>query len=183
MTDPVVGAGTLAKATDEAIETTNHLLGRLLGPTMDVYGEYLAERASARVEQNRRRLAERALAKARGEGRAVNARVAVKVIQDASITDNEVLVEYLSGVLASSRTPDGRDDSGISWSSLLSVMSSVQIRAHFLLYREWAELLHGSSLDLTRDWARRHKIVSKLAIFVACSGRPVTTRGGRVDAV
>jgi hypothetical protein len=72
------------------------------------------------------------------------------------LRDNEVLVEYLSGVLASSRTSDGQDDSGISWSSLLSTMSSVQIRAHFLLYREWAELLHEHGIDLTRDWARRN---------------------------
>jgi hypothetical protein len=153
---PSLGAGALVKATDGAVETSKHLLVRLLGPPADVYGDFFAERASARVERRRKRLAERALAKAQDKSGAVNARVAVRIIQDASMTDNEILVEYLSGVLASSRTPDGQDDSGISWSSLLSTMSSVQIRAHFLLYREWAELLHEHGIDLSRDWARRN---------------------------
>jgi hypothetical protein len=171
MTEPALGAGALAKATTEGIETSKHLLGRLLGPTADVYGDYLADRASAQIERNRRRLAERTLAKARGKEAAVNARVAYRVIQEASVTENEVLAEYLSGVLASSRTPDGKDDSGISWISVLSMMSSAQIRAHFLLYREWAELLRGSDLNLAWNWVRdRSRIWADYQEFEAAIG-------------
>jgi hypothetical protein len=143
-------------ASSKAMESVNNLLVRALGPSADVIGDYWAGRVSDWVERNRRKLAERTIAKAGDKPGAVNPRVAVRVLQDASLTDNEVFVEYFSGVLASSRTLDGRDDSGISWSALLSTMSSVQIRAHFLLYREWAELLHDySPLDLTRIFARR----------------------------
>lgn len=64
MTEPVLGAGALIKATDGAVETSKHLLVRLLGPAVDEYADYLAEGAPVQVERNRRPLAERALAKA-----------------------------------------------------------------------------------------------------------------------
>jgi len=55
------------------------------------------------------------------------------------------MAEYLGGVLAASRSRGGRDDRAIAWSNLVTSLSSVQVRAHFLLYREWAALLRGRS--------------------------------------
>src|ERR1019366_2989669 len=44
-----------------------------------------------------------------------------------------------------SRSPDGRDDRAVAWCRVISGMSWLQVRAHFLLYREWAASLHNFS--------------------------------------
>lgn len=65
------------------------------------------------------------------------------------------MVDYLGGVLAASRTPDGRDDRAVAWSNLVTSLSSLQVRAHYLLYREWAEGLHNlDDLNLGLDTSR-----------------------------
>jgi hypothetical protein len=70
-------------------------------------------------------------------------------LEEGSYCDDELMAEYLGGVLASSYTPDGRDDRGAMWASLVASMSSIEVRAHYLMYREWAALLHGrTDLDL-----------------------------------
>ena len=64
------------------------------------------------------------------------------------------MAEYLGGVLAGSRSPNGRDDRAIAWCRCISGMSWLQVRAHFLLYREWAGRLHGrTDLQLGIDRA------------------------------
>lgn len=61
------------------------------------------------------------------------------------------MAEYLGGVLAGCRTPDGRDDRAVVWSGLITRLSSFQVRAHFLLYREWVDRLAATKLDLGQD--------------------------------
>ena len=56
--------------------------------------------------------------------------------------DGEIAAEYFGGILAGSRTPDGKNDTAVSWASALASMSGMQIKLDFLLYREWAALLH-----------------------------------------
>lgn len=80
-----------------------------------------------------RRVAELADARGRGAG-AIPARVAESVLQSAQFAKSEFVAEYLSGILASSRTPDGHDDRGISWTRLISQLSSDQVRMHYVLY-------------------------------------------------
>jgi hypothetical protein len=47
----------------------------------------------------------------------------------------------LGGLLAGSRSPQGRDDRAVPWSKVVTSLSSLQVRAHYLLYREWAARL------------------------------------------
>ncbi|KXF52285.1 hypothetical protein AXA44_47660 [Rhodococcus sp. SC4] len=60
------------------------------------------------------------------------------VLEAGSYCDDEVIVDYLGGVLAGGRTPGGRDDRAVTWSNLITQMSAFQIRAHYLLYTSWA---------------------------------------------
>jgi hypothetical protein len=127
----------VAVAGGQLAKSTRSLLERLLGPTFDVLGEALAERTEARM-RNLNRIAEKATRKAEA-GRMlglVNARVAERVIADGSVWDDELAAEYYSGLLAGSRTIDGRDDRAVYWASVVSGMSSTQLRLHFILYRE-----------------------------------------------
>lgn len=61
-------------------------------------------------------------------------RVAREVLDKAISADSAVLTEYLAGVLASSRTPQGEKDQGVTWASMIGRLSSDQLALHWVLY-------------------------------------------------
>ena len=48
--------------------------------------------------------------------------------------EDQVAVEYFGGVLASSRTVEGRDDRGVAWIELIGALSTHALRTHYALY-------------------------------------------------
>jgi hypothetical protein len=58
----------------------------------------------------------------------------MRIFEHDSHADEDIVVEYVSGVLASSRTEEGRDDRGVGWSSPVARMSCDQLRLHYVLY-------------------------------------------------
>ncbi|WP_157987667.1 hypothetical protein [Jiangella endophytica] len=130
-----------AKTAEEAGRGIGSLLVRLLGPATDEVAIYLAYKAKRRIG-NAMRILERAEAKGGQEGY-MNERVADRILDDGLLLDDSVAVDYVSGLLAGSRSPNGRDDRAVTWAAEVTSMSTLQIRAHYLLYREWASRLHG----------------------------------------
>jgi hypothetical protein len=118
------------------------LLARVLGSSADAVGDDLRHYTQYRLG-NAERIVERAAARSRSldNGSSVNLRVAHVLLADGSYCDDELMADYLGGLLAASCTPKGRDDRAVAWSKLISSLSSLQIRAHYLLYREWAARL------------------------------------------
>lgn len=92
---------------------------KVLGRSLDVVGETLERWTTLRLE-NVARITENAAKKAGDsldrEG-TVPARVAMRIFEKGSYSDDQLVVEYLGGVLASSRTELGRDDRGNGASS------------------------------------------------------------------
>jgi hypothetical protein len=159
MPDPIVTGATSksTEPTDEQAEAiAPSLLARVLGPSADAVGEDLRTYTEYRA-RNVARIVERADAKSRsrGAGTRVNPRVAHVLLADGSYCDDELMANYLGGVLAGSRTPDGLDDRAVAWSKVITSLSSLQIRAHYLLYREWAARLRVIAVyDLGVDAVR-----------------------------
>jgi len=142
ITGAVVTAAAKAAAS-EAGKDSASLLKRLLGPSVDEFGQALARSVAYRT-RNFGRIAEKADRKATSmpaDG-IVSYRLAYQMLEEGSLCDDELTAEYLGGLLAASRSPGGRDDRAASWCRIVSGMSTFQIRAHFILYREWAERLH-----------------------------------------
>jgi hypothetical protein len=85
----------------------------------------------------------------KGDG-VVPPRVLKNVLQEGYFCDDQLQAEYLGGILASSKSSIARDDRGVTYSVLLSSLSSYQIRTHYLLYscilvfkqRPWDEMLN-----------------------------------------
>lgn len=147
MPDPVIGAVVLAKAMgssgSEAERAAGNLLTRLLGPSVDAFGAALARSVEYRT-RNFGRIVKSADAKSRAsQAGVVPARVAFVMLEDGSLCDDELMAEYLGGVLAGARTPTGKDDRAVSWIKIIAGLSALEIKAHYLLYREWADRLHG----------------------------------------
>lgn len=137
--DPItgIGAASAAKAVDatsaEAAKVAGNLLTRLLGPSADIVG---AQWAEALKQKNLERLLRKTEKRAAGKDDPgiANPRLASQVFEGAQFADDEVVAEYYSGILASSRDHLGRNDSGVGWSSLINRLSSDQLRLHYLIY-------------------------------------------------
>lgn len=143
MVDPVSAAavGATGKALDGIAGEAGGLFTRMFGPAADEIGEALRRRTAYRVN-NAERIVSIADRKSRETGRSgiVPPRLAHSLVEAGSFCDDEVMGDYLGGVLAGGRTPGGRDDRAVTWSSLITQMSAFQIRAHYLLYDQWASL-------------------------------------------
>lgn len=137
----VVAAG---KAAGEAAPG---VFARLFGPSADVLGDHWATLLKQRLG-NVQRVVEAADQMTSSEPGSIPPRVAARIFEDAQWADEPMMAEYLSGVLASSRTPGGTDDRGVYWSSLAARLSSDQLRLHYMIYREASEALF--ELDLTK---------------------------------
>jgi hypothetical protein len=136
--------GEMAPATgaDSSEAVARTLLARVLGSSADAVSEAVRRYTEYRL-RNVERIVERAAAKSGSpfQGTAVGLRVAHVVLADGSYCDDELMADYLGGLLAGSRTARGRDDRAVSWSKVITSLSALQIRAHYLLYREWAARL------------------------------------------
>jgi len=152
--DPVTitAVGKAAASASEAVaDTGKNLAVRLFGPLADHWGAELVERSKARSARKTQALLDRAAEK-RPEGAGpVPPRVAYRAVEEAVLTDDELVVDYLSGVLAGSRSPTGRDDRGVVWTELIARMSALQLRCHFMIYRSFVEALHGTDVNLGVD--------------------------------
>jgi hypothetical protein len=117
-------------------------LQKLLGPTAEYLGGELAEFTKKRSDnigkifQN----ANKKLGnKVETEG-SVPPKVLKGIINDASFNDDKIAIEYFGGVLASSRTKDGRDDRGARMIKIVDELSTYQLRTHYLIYKTVKEL-------------------------------------------
>lgn len=144
--DPIIlGAATRAgeigmKAADSAAKETGGLLSRLLGPSADILGQDWAERLR---QKNMTRLLKKTEALAEGgrDSGWAQPRVANAVFEAAQYANDEIVTDYLSGVLASSRKVDGGTDDALPWSSLVSRLSALQLRIHYVFYRNLRQIV------------------------------------------
>lgn len=159
--DPTTGAAAIAAAVSnasesEASKTAGRLLERVLGPAADALGNALGHYTEYRLKNVAQVLA-KADQKSRGRSGTPHPRLAHRILEDGSYVEDEVMAEYLSGVLAGSRGNE-TDDRGVAWAALVASMSSLQVRLHFLVYREWADAAARNPQHKTGTDAGRNAI-------------------------
>lgn len=105
---------------------------KLFGKTLDEMGDDL----NKVYKSNRDKLLAKAAKKVANpeDGAKPNLRVARDVIWNGAVTDDEVCAEYFGGLLASSRSPDGKDDSALIYVDCIKALSSKQLHLHFIIY-------------------------------------------------
>jgi hypothetical protein len=145
MIDPGTGLTVLGGALGGA-----KVVEKILGPTAD----YLGAGAKDWTERGLKNLT-RVFDKAKnrlGENIETPGAVPPKVLRgllaEGPFCDDELSAEYFGGVLASSRSEIGRDDRGVTFTSLLGRLSSYQVRAHFFFYSVIETLYRGSSENI-----------------------------------
>lgn len=141
---------------------------KLLGPTADYLGGGLRDFTQKRVE-NVGRIFQNASQKAGADiddNKAVPPKVLKQIVDDGSFSDQPLEVEYLGGVLASSRTGISRDNRGAVIAQLVSGLSNYQLRAHYLIYSSLKNLLAGSNPDLSQNGRRANRIFLPFTGFI-----------------
>jgi len=149
----MVDVGTGLAALGSA-QVSKDALGRMLGPTADYIGEGVrswSERRTANV-QRVFAIAYRRLGDGINRPGAVPPRVLKAVLDEAQVAEDELVAEYLGGVLASSRTEVGRDDRAAAIARLISSLSSYAIRTHYLFYAATHSHVGGAG-DTAEDWS------------------------------
>lgn len=111
-------------------------LQKLPGPTADYLGGGLKDFTEKRFEAVGKifRRASEKLGNELNENAAVPPKVLKHIIDDGSFATDDIEIEYLAGVLASSRSETERDNRGASIAKLVDSLSNYQIRAHYVLY-------------------------------------------------
>lgn len=141
-------------------------LQKLLGPTADYLGQGLRDITQRRVETIGHIL-QSASAKL-GDRMEASGQVPPKVLKavldDGSFSTDELAVEYFGGILASSRTEQGRDDRGARIAKILDSLSTYQLRAHYLIYSTIREIFRGRGILMNIEGR------PKLEIFIPFSG-------------
>ncbi len=105
---------------------------KLFGKTLEEMGDDLNKVYKA----NRDKLLAKAAKKVAdpNDGAKPNLRVARDVIWNGAVTDDEVCAEYFGGLLASSRSSDGKDDSALIYVDCIKALSAKQLYLHFVIY-------------------------------------------------
>lgn len=107
-------------------------LKTVLGPTLTIIGDDLPKLYAI----GRDKIIQKAMQKGATEtdGKTANLRVAKEVLWNGSFTQSEICAEYFGGILASSRTQDGDDDSSLPFLELIKGLSSRQLHLHYVIY-------------------------------------------------
>jgi hypothetical protein len=141
MSDPQTGLTVLAAAIG-----SKDLIVKVLGPTADYLGAGLKDWTKHRIDNVGRifTAAARRLG-ATSASAGVSPRVLAAVLADGSYSSDPLMAEYFGGVLASSSSGVSRDDRGAYFTSILSSLSSYQVRAHYTLYITLRSLYAGTA--------------------------------------
>jgi hypothetical protein len=149
MTEPIttVGLGALAAYLGK------DGIQKLLGPTADYLGQGLRDFTQKRIETIGKifTVAEERLGSKIDTPGEVPPKVLKAVVDEGSFSNSDLSVEYLGGILASSRTEQGRDDRGARIAKIVDSLSNYQLRCHYLVYSTIRILFAGKGLSMRLD--------------------------------
>lgn len=144
----LVDPGLLKDLGDVPFQTLSAtMLWRLLGPSASYLGgktQELTQKSVENVERILKKASERLPDDSPDEG-IVPPRVLRLAAMEGAFIDDAITAGYLGGVLASSRSETGRDDRGVYINSIISRLSSFQLRLHFVCYSAIHDLFQGTT--------------------------------------
>ncbi len=132
------------------------IVKQVLGPT----AEYLGQETKGLVEKcniNISNILTKAYEKItdKNDGKIVNIRAFRDIINEGKMIEDELFAEYFGGLLASSRSDDGKDDRSVYYINLIKSLSTYQIKIHFLLYYKLFEEMKDDFIDIRQIETRR----------------------------
>lgn len=135
---------------------------KVFGPTAD----YLGQETKGLVEKcnvNISNIIKKAFAKIKHDetDKIVNIRAFKDIVNEGKMIEDDIFADYFAGLLASSRSYDGKDDRAVYYVNLIKSLSSYQIKIHFLVYSKLLESLKEDFFDI-----RKLSIRENIKIYV-----------------
>lgn len=124
-------AKSIEKVTDGTVDGAAAFLSRICLPAAEEFGLLLRDQVSAWRARNAVSIARKAEEKVKhwgGTSATAHPRLAFTAIESGSWHDDEVFQEMWGGLLASSCSAEGKDDSNTVFMALLSQLTSCQVR-------------------------------------------------------
>jgi hypothetical protein len=161
--DEMVEPAGIGSAASKATDQVGPLLQRALGPSADVIGEHWAAKLRDRFAKTRRvvDVANRRIRDSDHQGR-VPPRVANRVFEESEYCDDELVTEYLGGVLASSKTSLDMADLGNTYASYVAHLAVDHLRAHYYIYAELQRVAHGKTVR----WPFRSEVAEAASLLI-----------------
>ena len=154
-----------------ASAVSKDMLLKILGPTAEYMGEGLKAFTEKSVNNINHifNLAVKKLGPRIDESGIVPPKILKGILTEGAFCDDELTAHYFAGVLASSKSSNQRDDRGAVIISLLSRMSTYQIRSHYIFYHVIKNIYNGENLNfcLAQD---RHKAKSFISFDTYATG-------------
>lgn len=147
-----------------AILGSKEILTKLLGPTADYLGEEVRN-VVAKCNVNLDNIFRKATTKLGDridQPGTVSPRVLKHVFDEGRFCEDELTAEYYGGILASSRSGNGRDDRGVTLLAVIKDLSVYQLRFHYLVYLIISRMFKGEELNL----ADRTDCDQKMQVFI-----------------
>lgn len=119
-----------------------YVVKKLFDPTLELLGKGIGEKLKPNIDRILGKAAEKV--DNPDDGASPNNRVAREVIWHGYVTDDEVAAEYFGGILAASRSEDGKDDSALPYVDAIKAMSAKQLHLHYVIYNSINRLLAAS---------------------------------------
>lgn len=144
-------------------------LQKLLGPTADYIGMGMKDFTQKRIE-NIGKIFSNASAKLGDKidvSGAIPPKLLKQVVDDGSFADDDVEIEYLGGIMASSRSDIKRDNRGVAIAKLIDNLSNYQIRAHYLIYRTIKDCFENLNISPNMNGRPRLRIYVPVSDFVS----------------
>lgn len=149
-------------------------LQKLLGPALTEIGEDLKKVYA----KGRDKLVSAAVRKIDNpeDGRQANLRVTRDVLWNGAFTEDEVCAEYFGGILAASRSDDGKDDSTIQFVDVIKSLSAKQLRLHYTIYHSLnsvfvsagapVNVAQGTELNVKNIWFSALELTQRLGLRI-----------------
>jgi hypothetical protein len=110
------------------------------------------------------------------DGKQANLRVTRDVLWNGAFTEDDVCAEYFGGILASSRSEDGKDDEAIQFVDVIKSLSSKQLHLHYVIYNTLNKILvqagkpvnvgQGSELQARQVWFENRELAEVLKLRI-----------------
>lgn len=127
------------------------VLQKVFGPTLNVIGRDLSELYA----KGRDRIIAATYKKIKdvNDDKQANLRVTRDVLWNGAFADNEICAEYFGGIMASSRSEDGSDDSAVQFVDVTKSLSTKQLYLHYVIYNSLNKLLvaSGAAVNVALD--------------------------------
>jgi hypothetical protein len=158
MIDPGTGLTILGSAIGGA-----KIAEKILGPTSDYIGEQIKEWTTKKINNtaNIFKNAQKKLGEDINNDGKVPPKVLKGILEDGAWCEEELQIEYFGGVLASSRSGISRDDRGAYFTSLISRLTTYQLRTHYLFYKCLKANFDGEIMNIGNNDVR-----NKLQMFI-----------------